>query len=279
VRFAESINFAFFFFLSLTPWTLSRPREKCFRAAALGVTGIALTATGQLASRFIAPAAANVIRDWLPAALIVLVYRQAGLSAARTNVRLQARLLRFDEVLLRRWRRWPKSSRYRASIYLEFAYLFCYPMVPLGVSVLYLIGMRAYADQFWTVVLPPTYICYATLPFLQLLPPWMAKPDERSSVSGNPLRTFNFWIVNHLSIRIDTFPSAHVAASFATAMALFTVAPRSGIAFFWLALSIAIASVVQRYHYAVDVLLGVAVVIGTSLLKTQVVEFWNLLHR
>jgi hypothetical protein len=45
-----------------------------------------------------------------------------------------------------------------------------------------LIGMRTYADQFWTVVLPPTHICYATLSFLQLLPPWMAKPDEDSSV-------------------------------------------------------------------------------------------------
>jgi PAP2 superfamily len=278
VRLAESINFAFFFFLSLAPWVLSLSRERCFRAAALGVTGIALTATGLLASQFIAPPTANLIRDWLPAALIVLAYRQAGLSAARTNVRVQARLLRFDEALLQSLGRLPKRTNHYLSIYLEFAYLFCYPMVPLGVSVLYLIGMRAYADHFWTVVLPPTYICYATLPFLQLMPPWMAKPDERPSVRGNPLRTFNFWIVNHLSIRTDTFPSAHVAASFATAVALFAVAPRTGIAFFCLAVSIAIASVVQRYHYAVDALLGVTVVVVTCLLQTPMVAVWNFLH-
>lgn len=241
--------------------------------------GVALTAAGQLASRFIAPAAANVIRDWLPAVLIILVYRQAGLSAAGTNAGLQARLLRFDEVLLQRLRRFPKRAKYALSLYFEFAYLFCYPMLPLGLSLLYVKGMRTYSDHFWTVVLVPTYLCYATLPFLQLLPPWMANPAERSSVRGNPFRTLNCWIVNHLSIRIDTFPSAHVAASFATALALSTVAPRIGIAFFWLAASIAVASVVQRYHYAIDALLGVAIVVGTCSLETRVVPFWNLWHR
>jgi len=211
-----------------------------------------------------------VVRDWLPAGLIILVYRQAGISAASTNTRFQAKLADFDEVLLPATKRLYGNRAGRGlSIYFEFAYLFCYPMVPLGLGVLYLTGMRPYVDRFWTLVLPPTYICYGTLPFLQILPPWLAQPGGRFSVPENPFRAFNFWIVDHLSIRVDTFPSAHVAASFATAMALFPLAPKIGIAFFWLALSIATASVIQRYHYAIDAFLGIAVAIGVFWLQTE----------
>ena len=53
----------------------------------------------------------------------------------------------------------------------ELSYLFCYPLVPAGLVALYLIGMGGFAAEFRNTVLPPAYLCYATFPFIQTLPP------------------------------------------------------------------------------------------------------------
>ena len=263
MRVAESINFAFFAFLSILAWVRPLPAERRLRVTALGTLGMGLTVAAQLAHGILEPGAAAVVRDWLPAVLIILAYRQAGLCSADTNTRLQAKLSGFDVLLLRRLKPYGNNfTRRLLSACFEFAYLFCYPMIPLGMGALYLLGRQVHADRFWAVVLPAAYICYGFLPFVQVLPPWMSEQIGHASVPENPFRRFNMWIVDHLSIRVDTFPSAHVAASTATAFALLSLAPPVGMAFAVLALSIAIASVVERYHYAADALLGAAVALG-----------------
>lgn len=187
--------------------------------------------------------------------MMLVAYWQAGQFYTRANEEVQRALVRFDENLFRFLR-----SRFGAGIrwlstYFEFSYLFCYPMIPLGVGALYLMHLRDHTGQFWAVVLPATYACYLVLPFLQVLPPWVLRGHMPER--GGSFRRVNLWINRHLSIRVDTFPSAHVAAAVATALTLLLFSPVVGLLFMWLAVSIAIGCVVRRYHYTLDVLLGV----------------------
>jgi membrane-associated phospholipid phosphatase len=61
------------------------------------------------------------------------------------------------------------------------------------------------------------------------------------------------------SIQVNTFPSAHAAGSIAVALAVASAIPSAGVVFLVLGLGITIATVLGRYHYLADSVLGVAV--------------------
>jgi membrane-associated phospholipid phosphatase len=71
-------------------------------------------------------------------------------------------------------------------------------------------------------------------------------------------RVFNRWILKHGSIHAISFPSAHVASSFAVGLVLARFSPLWGAIFLVLAVWISLGAVIGRYHYALDVLLGAA---------------------
>ena len=108
-----------------------------------------------------------------------MIYWQAGRCFQKPNEKLQAKLERFDHKVLGAVLQSPPSFRGDTWIatYFELAYLFCYPLVPLGIGVLYVMQMGRYADEYWTIVLPATYLCYGMLPFIQMLPPRMLPTD------------------------------------------------------------------------------------------------------
>jgi hypothetical protein len=256
MRAADWINAVYFLFLLVVTWVRPLPHGRRIRVTALTAVGIGMLGLGLLFARVARPSAGSVIRDWLPAPMILVAYWQAGQFFTQASERVQCVLIRFDENLFQFFRRRFGSGFRWSSAYFEFSYLFCYPMVPLGVSALYLMHLQDHTDQFWVVVLPATYACYLVLPFLQVLPPWMLgghTPEARGA-----FRRLNLLINRHLSIRVDTFPSAHVAASLGVALALLRLSPLVGLLFLWLAINIAIGSVVRRYHYTLDVLLGAA---------------------
>ena len=66
-------------------------------------------------------------------------------------------------------------------------------------------------------------------------------------------------MVRHATIGVNTFPSGHVAVSLAVALAVIGSMPLAGVVLLVLAVSISIACVVGRYHYAVDVIAGAMV--------------------
>ena len=69
----------------------------------------------------------------------------------------------------------------------------------------------------------------------------------------------NGGIINDPVIQSTIFPSAHVAAATATALALMRVLPVVGVFYLVIAIGIALGSVFGRYHYAADSILGVLV--------------------
>jgi membrane-associated phospholipid phosphatase len=81
----------------------------------------------------------------------------------------------------------------------------------------------------------------------------------------------NLLINQRASIRFITLPSAHVASTMAASLVLLWLAPSAGFVFLLLSLSIVIAAVAGRYHYALDVLLGIAVALFVTLITAPFV--------
>src|SRR5262249_33905072 len=136
---------------------------------------------------------------------------------------------------------------------LELAYVFCYPIVPLGLAALYLAGFKNAVDDYWTVVLLSAYPCYVLLPFIQLLPPRLMERRDQTSQTNLVFRRFNLWLVRQVTHEANTFPSGHVAASTAIALVLLWFTPAAGVVFAVIAAGIAAGCIVGRYHYAIDV--------------------------
>lgn len=265
LRTAEWINLIFFCFLGGLALLVPLPRSRRVTALLIGALGTGLALTAPFLDRYLSPLAASIVRDWLPAPLILAAYHQGGQFFCRPMESLQSVLLRIDQRLFAFLGRSLGMNELPALVraYFEIAYLFCYPLVPMGVGVLYLAQMRGCSDEFWAIVLPPTYLCYAMIPFFPTLPPWLLNTERAVEGGGNRVRGANFFLLRHLSIKANTFPSAHVAASIATALALLHLVPSAGLVFLWMGISIAISTVSGRYHYALDAVAGAAVATAT----------------
>jgi hypothetical protein len=269
MRTAEWIHLVVFSFLILLALTKRLPRRRLATALLIGIVGLAVSVVSARLNSWLPRLAASVIRDWLPAPLMLLVYWQAGQFFVRVQEGFQQALLRLDERLVapplfaiarRRSGRWILA-------YLEVAYLFCYPMIPLSVAAIYLLHRGAEADHYWTIVLPATYVCYVMVPFAQMLPPRLIEEPWRERLPDNPVRALNLRILRNASIHANTFPSAHVAASISSALALIRLDPAVGAAFLWIAVSISFGAVFGRYHYAADAILGAAVALAAFALS------------
>jgi hypothetical protein len=224
-------------------------------AAAVTATLVALSAADP------GTRAVSFVRDWLPAPLMLVTYRSSGLLLRAPRLAFQRSLAAMDRVLLRGEGETSAFGRVLDPA-LELTYLLCYALVPLGVATLYVAGFRGRADDYWRIVLPPSYVCYGLVPLLHTLPPRF-DPEEAVPRPGHPLRRLNWWILDRAAIPANTFPSAHVAASAAAALASSHFVPASAAFFVPVAAGIAAGAVHGRYHYAADAVSGVALALAS----------------
>jgi membrane-associated phospholipid phosphatase len=250
----------------------------------------------------------SMARDWFPAVLVLLAYRESGLFLRPDpSHRLDYFFVSWDRYLLQN--RLADGLLSLGSpwlqYYFELSYLLCYPLVPLGLGVLYLAGQSATGEddhkssaladcvgvhaevgadsahpkfergcdaainQFWTAVLLATLTCYAVYPLFPLTPPRVLFRDLPGPAVEPLLRKVNFWILDRYSVQACIFPSGHVAAVTAVALSLRAHLPRWGGVFLFITTSVAVATVVGRYHYAADALAGALVGVGAFLLSRR----------
>lgn len=262
VRAAEGLSllvFAWFVILAWRGTALGRARR--LRIAAIGTGAIALAVfASQVLPRLAPPRAASIARDWIPLLLLTLFYWQAGAFVTRADAAFEARLLKLDRRLIAPLLAW--CARHRAAgvwllTYTELAYLSYYAAMPLALAALYLTGCARSVDHFWTVVLLAAYGSCAVLPFIQTRPPRAIDPEWSAPPFSGRVRAFNLRILRSGSIQANTFPSAHVAIATACALGLLQVGPLwIGLAFLWMAASIALGAAAGRYHYTADAILG-----------------------
>ena len=217
----------------------------------------------------------ELLRDLVPGLFLLLGYWQAGQFFKGGRPSVERALLSLDQ----RWfpvlgsaevrpGRRTGFPAYREGVlggYLEATYLLCYPVVPLAIAALYLLGHPEQADALWTVVLPPTFACYALTILFPGRPPRLLEEGgdtairERFPKSG--LRSLNLWILGHAGMGGNTFPSGHVTSSVAIALVILSLDLVAGLVFLWVAASMTVATMVLRYHYAADALLGIGLAV------------------
>lgn len=212
--------------------------------------------------------------NFFPALLLLVAYRETGLFLGPdTTHRLDEAFITWDRLLLHGA---PVQAVLKAAApwlqhYLELAYLLCYPLVPLGAMVVYWstrkkvdVGKYAATDEramngFWSLVLLATLFSYAVYPFFPLTPPRVLFGDLPGPHVDPLLRRLNFWLLDHYGVQACLFPSGHVAAATAVAIAVRKYAPPLTAWFILAGASIAAATVYGRYHYFADALAGMLV--------------------
>jgi hypothetical protein len=191
----------------------------------------------------------------LPALILVAGYWLSGLFFIRPMRGVEQRLLDVDARLARVC---PLPCPWFAREYLELAYVLVYMVVPAGALTLAFGGHPSEVPRFWAVVLLAGFVSYGTLPWLQTRPPRAIETGD-GTAAFSPLRRFNLAILNRASNQVNTLPSGHAATAVAVACVVGGVMPGAGLVFGVVAASIVLATVIGRYHYAVDSLLGVLV--------------------
>jgi membrane-associated phospholipid phosphatase len=219
------------------------------------------------------PVALAFLRDWYPAMLFPVLYKELEwLAAAFGNWGLTGPLQRLEASLFGGQPSLHLSERlpYVAlSEYLHFCYFSYLLLVPLVGGLWYFRGKRdAFHELFFLVSLTyaVSYLFYILFP--------VDSPFYLHEPPGPPLAGHFFYeLVHFLSerggARGGAFPSSHVSVS---SVVLLVALRRENRLLWWLlplCAGIALATVYGRFHYAVDVLAGwmlaLAVVIGTRL--------------
>ena len=285
---AEQAALAFFIYIIVAASIVhAASRDWCFVLTLNSVTFATLIVLHRIRHRAPWLAAAA---DLFPALLVLVAYRESGILLAPDPAHhLDYVFILWDRVLL-------QSQFVHAALqagapwlqrYLEFAYLLCYPLVPLGVVAIHFATQRSAAsesaaakseramDEFWATVLPATLFCYAVYPFFPLTPPRVLFGDVPGPHVQPLLRQWNFWLLDHYSVQACIFPSGHVAAVTAVALAVRKQAPRLGALFLFLAASVAIATVYGRYHYAADAVAGALVGVAAYVVATALKHRWS----
>ncbi|MBI3492918.1 MAG: phosphatase PAP2 family protein [Acidobacteria bacterium] len=239
--------------MTVAAWVRPLPASRRAQATLLGVAMcVALLALPGHASR--------VVRDWAPAGVILAGYYLSGRFFVGSSPAFEAWLMAWDHRLLgdptTRFVRWPRPLL----AYLEVVYLGCFLLIPAGFAALAWAGRAAMADRYWTMVIAAEFAAFAPLSLIQTRPPWAI--ERRAAQRDRAIHQLASDMVSTFTIRANTFPSGHVAGSLAVAFAVIGAMPVAGAILLGLAVSISVACIVGRYHYAVDVVAGAALALA-----------------
>ena len=258
MRSFEWIACLYFGYLVLASWL---PRLTAARRASL----IAASSLAGAGVWTIAHAAPPFVRDWAPLAYILGGYFLSGLLFASPSAAIECWLMDWDRRLLRdpvtRFAGWPRA----VVAVLELIYMGCFLLIPAGLAILIYGGHAPLADRYWTMVMGAEFAAFAPLAFIQTRPPWAI--ERKPELADPAIHRLAAQMVQHLTIRVNTFPSGHAAGSIAVALAVIGAMPAAGAVLLVLAFAICVACVVGRYHYVVDVIAGAAVALGLWLVN------------
>jgi membrane-associated phospholipid phosphatase len=263
VRSSEWIAFVYFLYLAGICWLRPLPLSR-----RLFVTALSLALAAAICA--IAATTPPLVRDWTPLVYVGIGYYATGWLFIAPSETLEAWLMAWDRKWLgdptTRFAAWPRWL----VTYLDVLYVFCFLLLPGGYAALAVTGHADLANRYWTMVLAADLGAFAPLSVFQTRPPWML---ERAPVlRDRGAHRLASYMVRNATIRVNTFPSGHVAVSFAVAFAVMGALPATGVLLLMLAASIAVACVVGRYHYTMDVITGAALGAAVS----GIVAIWGV---
>jgi hypothetical protein len=206
---------------------------------------------------------ADVLRVLAPALWVLGAYWTASGFFVAPDPALERWLLRVDQRLLGVTTEAPSAASGRRWVLpmLELAYLAVYAMLPLGAWAAWATGGREAVDWYWLVVFPAEASCYLALAWLQTRPPRDLEPGAVALHARSPVRRLNEFVLQHGSHRMNTIPSGHAAGAVAVVLALTWLGATAAAPLAVVGSAILFATVLGRYHFAVDTITGVLVAV------------------
>lgn len=264
----------FFYLAALTLALRDRPRADIRVLGIAVLIAVVITALAWMEYKFNADAL-GIVRDWAVLGFVLACYRTLDLFSPVTyQVSLEAAWQHWDHVLLSGWHIRAAIEHWGAGIpaYLESCYLLTSGAGCYGLIILYAYRKRERSDRFLLIYAMGTLLSYALVPILRLQPPRVAFPGADVPEISTAIRRLNLVVLSGAGIHSGVFPSAHVSSTFAAAWGMFAALPerkRYGWIFLLYAISVAIATIYGRYHYAVDAVAGIAVSVIAVLAAKQ----------
>ncbi|HEX4749144.1 MAG TPA: phosphatase PAP2 family protein [Bryobacteraceae bacterium] len=271
LRPSEWLILAFFAYIAFISLFFDRPHLHVTPFAEfLFITSILMLVAGSGRERW--QAFFSHLRDWLPLLYTLLAFREMELFLpASFDSGLEASWIKLDRVLLDDYhlRAVIQGLGLVIPLYLELCYLLVYGMAAICVWILYSRAKRRFVDQYWVIYLSGTLLAYALFPYFPSRPPRIVYAGLDNPGVSTWVRELNLFILRRATIHVGVFPSAHVSAAFACTWAMFLLFPerkRIGWLLLIYSVSVSVATVYGRYHYAADVLAG----FGVSLVAAAV---------
>lgn len=211
-----------------------------------------------------------IVRDWYAPPMILLAYREMGWFALpHPSTALEQSWVVWDRLLLNHvgLRDLIEVFGPTLPLALESSYSLVYAMPPFALAMLYAFRQRRQAEGLLFPLVLAVLSVYALFPLFPSEPPWTVFPGEDLPSYDSPVRRFNAAMLRSQGIHTSVFPSAHVAGSFAVAFAMRRLLRGRkwvGRLLLALAVSIALATVYGRYHYAADAAAGFAISVAAT---------------
>jgi membrane-associated phospholipid phosphatase len=140
---------------------------------------------------------------------------------------------------------------------LHSAYVSYYAIIFVVPTLLALRGRHQEFSEAVFVLLLTFTVCFAAFIVFPVSGPryiWSARPD----VASGPVRQFTLWVLESRSSRGTAFPSSHVAVATTQSLLAIVYFGRRGVLVAIVSILLAIGAIYGGFHYAVDVLAGVA---------------------
>ncbi len=214
----------------------------------------------------------SIMRDWTSVGLVLFAYREMNwFSALAPNLALELKWEEWDRTLLYPYglQRTVEAFGVLGPLYLEACYALVYAVAPFVVAILYIERRLNRVNGAVFLYLLGTLLAYGLFPFFPSEPPRIVFAGDDLPNYFTSLRHLNLWLVNGYGIHSSVFPSAHVSSAFSAAWALFAFLPERkqyGWGMLIYAVSVAVATVYGRYHYAADAVAGFAISLVPSLM-------------
>jgi len=209
----------------------------------------------------------RVVRQWASLALILLAYWRLSWFGSTPPGQLELTWVRWDEQLLNNYGLRPaiESAGWIGPSILESCYLLIYAIPPISLAILYACRASDRANRHLLILFLGTFAAYALVPFFPVVPPRIAFPASVPPSYHGIARELNLSLLGRFNVAIAVFPSGHVALALSAALGLFhALRERAliwGLAFLF-AFLVYVATIYGRYHYAVDGLASIVIVLA-----------------
>lgn len=266
LRASEGIIAAYFTYTALASFAFPIRADVRLTIFLVNITVIAAMAFLAFAAQLRGRPYLQALRDWYPLPMMLLAYREMGWLGTLPRPGYEYTWIQWDRFLLfdLGLQRLIESLGPLLPSLLEISYSLVYAISPFCMVWIYANRRPERMEPFLVTFLTGIYLSYALFPFFPSEPPRTIFPNQDLPTILTPFRRFNLSLLGGYGIHLSVFPSAHCSGSLAAALAMKEIMPHQP--WIWrpllaLAISIAIATVYGRYHYAADAAAGIVVAI------------------